>query len=76
MRIKLNTDGADASRRAIGLRIAIRFLSGASRLAIKRMQRSVVRASKLACPPAADPQPVGRRGEVAEACKFQCSLEV
>ena len=53
MRIKLNTDGADASRRAIGLRIAIRFLSGASRLAIKRMQRSVVRASKLA---SADPK--------------------
>jgi hypothetical protein len=33
-------DGADASRRVIVLRIPIRFLSGASRLAIKRLQRT------------------------------------
>jgi hypothetical protein len=38
------------------LRIPIRFLSGASRLAIKRLQRTAVPASKLACPSAADPQ--------------------
>ena len=44
--------------RAIGLRIAIRFLAGASRRAIKRLQRAAVPASKLACPPAAEPQPV------------------
>jgi hypothetical protein len=44
-------------RRAIGLRIAIRFLAGASRRAIERLQRTVVHASKIACPPAADPQP-------------------
>jgi hypothetical protein len=40
-----------------GLRIAIRFLAGASRRAIKRLRRTVVHASKLARPPAADPQP-------------------
>ncbi len=51
-------DGADASRRVIVLRIPIRFLSGASRLAIKRLQRTAVPASKLACPSAADPQHV------------------
>jgi len=51
-------DGTDASRRAIRLRIAIRFLSGASRLAIKRLQRTAVPASKLASTSAADPQPV------------------
>ena len=51
-------DGADASRRVIALRIPIRFLSGASRLAIKRLQRTSVPASKLACPSAADPQRV------------------
>jgi hypothetical protein len=39
-----------------GLRLAIRFLAGASRRAIKRLQRTVAHASKLACPPAADPQ--------------------
>jgi hypothetical protein len=38
------------------LRIAIRFLSGADAPAIKRMHRTVVHASKLARPPAADPQ--------------------
>jgi ATP-utilizing enzymes of the PP-loop superfamily len=42
--------------RVIVLRIPIRFLSGASRLAIKRLQRTAVPASKLACPSAADPQ--------------------
>jgi hypothetical protein len=51
-------DGADASRRVIVLRIPIRFLSVASRLAIKRLQRTVVPASKLSCPSAADPQHV------------------
>jgi hypothetical protein len=51
-------DGADASRRVIVLRIPIRFLSGASRLAIKRLQRTSVPASKLVCPSAADPQHV------------------
>ena len=56
-------DGADASRRVIVLRIPIRFLSGASRLAIKRLQRTAVPASKLACPSAADPQHVSREGE-------------
>jgi hypothetical protein len=40
-----------------GLRIAIRFLAGASRRAIKPLQRTVTHASKLACPPAADPPP-------------------
>jgi hypothetical protein len=38
------------------LRISIRFLSGAIAPAIKRLQRTVARASKLARPPAADPQ--------------------
>jgi hypothetical protein len=54
--IHINNDGADASRRVIVLRIPIRFLSGAARLAIKRLQRTAVPASKLACPSAADPQ--------------------
>jgi hypothetical protein len=40
-----------------GLRITIRFLAGATRRAIKRLQQTVVHASKLARPPAADPQP-------------------
>ncbi len=60
------SDGADASRRVIVLRIPIRFLSGASRLAIKRLQRTAVPASKLACPSAADPQHVMPRLIVAE----------
>jgi hypothetical protein len=55
---RISHDGADASRRVIVLRIPIRFLSGASRLAIKRLQRTSVPASKLACPSAADPQHV------------------
>ena len=38
------------------LRISIRFLSVAYAPAIKRLQRAVVSASKLARPPAADPQ--------------------
>jgi len=59
----MRSDGADASRRVIVLRIPIRFLSGASRLAIKRLQRTAVPASKLACPSAADPQHVIRRRE-------------
>jgi hypothetical protein len=58
IRINIIIDGADASRRVIVLRIPIRFLSGASRLAIKRLQRTAVPASKLACPSAADPQHV------------------
>jgi len=40
-----------------GLRLAIRFLAGALRRAIKRLQRTVVYASKLARPPAAALQP-------------------
>jgi len=48
MWININNDGTDASRRAIGWRITIRLLSGASRLAIKRLQQTVVpRASSL-----------------------------
>jgi len=44
------------------LRIAIRFLPGLSeRSAIKRLQRTIVHASKLARPPAADPQPRSAR---------------
>jgi hypothetical protein len=58
VKIHIIIDGADASRRVIVLRIPIRFLSGASRLAIKRLQRTAVPASKLACPSAADPQHV------------------
>lgn len=38
-----------------GLRIPTHFLSGASRLAIKRLQRAAVPASTLACTPVADP---------------------
>jgi len=38
------------------LRIAIRCLPGAIAPAIQRLQRAVVHASKLAFPPAADPQ--------------------
>ncbi|OGP85615.1 MAG: hypothetical protein A2V87_09295 [Deltaproteobacteria bacterium RBG_16_58_17] len=38
------------------LQIASRFLSGASRQAIKRLQRTAVPASKLACTSAANPQ--------------------
>jgi hypothetical protein len=51
------SDGADASRRAIGLRIAIRLLTVASRRSIKRLQQTVDHTSKLVRPPAADPQP-------------------
>jgi hypothetical protein len=40
-----------------GLRITIHFLAGALHLAIKRLQQTVVHASKLARPSAADPQP-------------------
>jgi len=50
-------DGADASRRAIGAAdyhpLSVRRFAPA----IKRLQRTVIRASKLARPPAADPQP-------------------
>ena len=50
-------DGADASRRAIGAAhyhaLAVRRCAPA----IKRMQRTVGPANKLACPPSADPQP-------------------
>jgi len=50
-------DGADASRRAIGAAdyhpLSVRRFAPA----IKRLQRTVVHASKLAHPPAADPQP-------------------
>jgi len=38
------------------LLIAIRFCPGASRQAIKRLQRAAVPASTLACTSAADPQ--------------------
>jgi len=38
------------------LRITIRCLSGAVAPAIQRLQRTVVHASALARPPAADPQ--------------------
>jgi len=65
-------DGADASRRTIGLRIIIRFRSCASRLTIKRMQQIAAHASKLASPPSADPQPVGS-GEMTE--QIQTELE-
>jgi len=51
------TDGADASRRAIGAAhyhpLSVRRFAPA----IKRMQRTAVPASKLACPSAADTQP-------------------
>jgi len=40
-----------------GLRITIRLLSGAFAPAITRLKLTVVHASKLACPPAAYPQP-------------------
>ena len=53
------SDGADASRRVIVLRITIRFLAVAARLAIKRLQRTAVPANMFACPSAADPQHVG-----------------
>jgi len=52
-----SVDGADASRRAIG---AADYHPPSVRRfapAIKRLQRTVVHASKLARPPAADPQP-------------------
>jgi len=49
-------DGADASRRAIGVAdchpLSVRRFAPA----IKRLQRTGVRASVLARPPAADPQ--------------------
>jgi len=54
----INTDGADASRRTIGLRIIIRFRSCASRLTIKRMQQTIPLANKFAPGLAPDPQPV------------------
>jgi len=57
MRINLINDGADALRRAIGAAdyhpLSVRRFAPA----IKRLQRTVVHASKLALPPAADPQP-------------------
>jgi len=56
--IHINNDGADASRRAIGLRIPIRFLSRRYAPGHQGLQRTAVPASKLACPSAADPQPV------------------
>jgi hypothetical protein len=56
-----SSDGADASHRVIVLRITNRFLAVATRLAIKRLQRTSVPASKLACPSTADPQHVGRQ---------------
>jgi hypothetical protein len=50
------SDGADASRRAIGAAddhpLSVRRFAPA----IKRLQRTVVPASPLARPPAADPQ--------------------
>jgi hypothetical protein len=50
------SDGADAPRRAIGAAdchpLSVRRFAPA----IQRLQRTVVRASKLARPPAADPQ--------------------
>jgi hypothetical protein len=50
-------DGADASRRAIGAAdyhpLSVRRFAPA----IKRLQRTVVHASQLAHPRAADPQP-------------------
>ena len=49
------------------LRITIRCLSGAVAPAIQRLQRTVVTASKLAAPPAADPQ----RRYVAEAREME-----
>ena len=55
-------DGSDASRRAIGrCELPSAFWPALSRLAIKRLQRTVVHASKLARPPAADPQRRWRR---------------
>jgi hypothetical protein len=53
----MHTDGADAARRAIGAAdyhpLSVRRFAPA----IQRMQRTIVHASKLARPPAADPQP-------------------
>jgi len=57
MRISLNNDGSDATRRAIG---AANFhplsVPALTRQAIKRLQRTAAPASKLACSSAADPQ--------------------
>ncbi len=50
------SDGADASRRAIGAADYHPLSVRRSAPAIKRLQRTVVHASLLARPPAADPQ--------------------
>ena len=50
------SDGADASRRAIGTATYHPLSVRRFALAIKRMQRTGVHASTLARPPAADPQ--------------------
>ena len=50
-------DGSDASRRAIGAADCHPLsVPALPRQAIKRLQRTDVPASKLACPSAADPQ--------------------
>jgi hypothetical protein len=49
-------DGADASRRAIGAADSHPLSVRRFAPAIQRLQRTVVHASKLARPPAADPQ--------------------
>jgi hypothetical protein len=54
----MNVGGAQ--RRAIGLRIPIRMMADAPRLAITRMKRKDGTPSKLAAPPFAYPQPVRR----------------
>jgi len=53
----MRDDGADASRRAIGAADLDPLSARRSAPAIKRLLRPVVPASKLAEPPAADPQP-------------------
>jgi hypothetical protein len=50
------TDGADASRHTIGAADSHPHSVQRYAQAITRMQRTVVLASKLARPPAADPQ--------------------
>ena len=53
----IRIDGADAPRHAIGAAACHPLSTRRFAPAIQRLQRSVVHASKLAHPPAADPQP-------------------
>lgn len=53
----IGIDGADATRHAIGAADGHPLSDRRIAPAIQRLQRTVVPASKLACPPAADPQP-------------------